>query len=183
MLAPPRPDPGWRSATRQKEDARFVARFLSLPEREVVFLLFMHHVLLSARKRFGAVGDAELVEVVSAARKTLDTRQKGILYNHPSSSPHLDRQAAWILEVLTERRRIAAAPEASDTEVLSVLGALEEAIRDHQAPPAKRSGYLDTAESVLRGSLGEAPEIDFAEASGDDDEPDDPGRSELIVPP
>ena len=171
-------DPNWRSATRQKEDARFLSRFLALNEGQVMLLLFTHHLMLSVRARFAALSDEELQAVIGTALKTMDTRAKGIVYSHPSGSPHLDKVADWLARVLSERGSIAAAPEASDSDVRTVLDAINQAIRDHAAG-GHQVGYLETAERVLQSSLGGTPAIELPDELGVLDEP----PSDLIVSP
>jgi hypothetical protein len=171
-------DPNWRSATRQKEDARFLSRFLTLNEGQVMLLLFTHHLMLSAPARFARLSDAELQAVIGTALKTMETRAKGIVYNHPAGTPHLDKVAEWLAQVLSERKSIQAAPEASDEDVRTVLAAMSHAIRDHGASEP-HAGYLETAEQVLKSSLGGAPPIELPEAIGARDEP----PPNLIVSP
>ena len=140
-----------------------------------MLLLFTHHLMLSARARFASLSDEELQAVIGAVLKTIETRIKGIVYSHPSGSPHLDRVAEWLAKVLSERRSIATAPEASDSDVRTVLDAISLAIRDHAAG-GHQVRYLETAELVLHSSLGVAPAIELPDAL---DEP----RSDLIVSP
>ena len=171
-------DPNWRSATRQKEDARFLSRFLALNDGHVTLLLFTHHLMLSARARFASLSDEELRVVIGTALKTMETRAKGIVYNHPSGAPHLDKVADWLAGVLSDRRSIASAPEASDSDVRTVLETISQAIRDHIAG-GHQAGYLETAEQVLHSSLGGAPAIELPDDLGTLDEP----PSDLIVSP
>ena len=143
-----------------------------------MLLLFTHHLMLSARARFASLSDEELQAVIGTALKTLETRTKGIVYSHPSGSPHLDKVAAWLAQVLSERRSIATAPEAKDSDVRAVLEAINEAIRNHAAG-GHQAGYLETAEQVLHSSLGGAPAIELPDDLGTLDEP----PSDLIVSP
>lgn len=172
-------DPNWQSANRQREDARFLSRFLSLNEEQVMFLLFTHHLLLSARRRFTALSDAQLEEVISTSAKTLDTHTKGIVYSHKSSSPHLDPLSEWLTRVIAARSKIATAPDVSDSTVVEVLEAIGRAIKDHVARPGKTGGYLVTAEVVLQSSLGDAPKIELPNGIA----PLGDSPSDLIVPP
>jgi len=176
-------DPNWQSATQQKQDARFLSRFLSLNENQVVFLLFAHHLLLSASARFVSLSDMELQEVLATCLKTLETQAKGIVYSHKSSSPHLDAHAEWLANVIAARSRIATAPDVSDRDVRTVLEAIGHAIRDHASSSTTPRSYLETAEYVLRFSLGAAPEIEIPKDVGEVD-PSPPSQpSKLIVPP
>ena len=143
-----------------------------------MLLLFTHHLMLSARVRFAPLSDEELQAVIGPARKTMDTRAKGIVYTHPVGTPHLDKVADWLARVLSERGSIQTAPEASDSDVSTVLEAISQAIRDHAANKP-HAGYLETAEQVLQSSLGGAPAIELPDSIGALDEP----PPDLIVSP
>lgn len=143
-----------------------------------MLLLFTHHLMLSARARFAPLSDEELQAVIGTALKTMDTRAKGIFYSHPAGTPHLDKLADWLAQVLSGRRSIQTAPEASDSDVRTVLQAMSQAIRDHAASEP-HAGYLETAEQVLQSSLGGVAAIELPDSIGALDEPP-PG---LIVSP
>jgi len=169
-------DPNWHSDTQQKEHARFLSRFFSLNEGQAIFVLFFHHLLFSARARWRGFTDEQISEVIASSRKTLETRSKGIVYNHPASSPHIDAQVDWLVRMLTERSQFPSAPEASDDDVIAVLQAVGDAMSDHSRGPSAGTPYLDVAEEVFRASLEQAPEIKLP------GEPDEP-PTDLIVPP
>ena len=143
-----------------------------------MLLLFTHHLMLTGPARFARLRDAELQTVIDTALKTMETRAKGIVYSHPAGTPHLDKVADWLARVLSERRSIHAAPEASDSDVRTVLEAISHAIRDHDAREPQ-TGYLETAEQVLQSSLGGAPAIELPDTIGAVDEP----PPDLIVSP
>ncbi|GMR22618.1 MAG: hypothetical protein BMS9Abin37_0980 [Acidobacteriota bacterium] len=143
-----------------------------------MLLLFTHHLMLSARARFAPLSDEELQAVIGTALKTMETRSKGIVYSHPAGTPHLDKVADWLAQVLSERGSIQAAPKASDSDVRTVLEAISQAIRDHAASEP-HAGYLETAEQVLQASLGGAPAIELPHSIGAIDEP----PPDLIVSP
>ena len=153
-------DPNWQSAARQKQDALFLSRYLRLREAQVVFVLFLHHLLVSRRARFRSVADDDLKGILGAVRKTLETRTKGIVYEHRTDSPHLDVHVSWLASVLAARADLKNIPEVSDRDVREVLEAVELSIADHRA---RGSGldYLDTAEQVLQSSLAGAPPIEL----------------------
>jgi len=142
-----------------------------------MFLLFAHHLLLSAQPRFAALSDDELRDVIATAAKTLETTAKGILYSHKTSSPHLDALAEWLVGVLSARNEIATAPPASDNDVRHVLEAIRDAVADHARSAKQQIRYLETAQQVLQSSLRGAPPIELHESTSD--EP----PSDLIVPP
>lgn len=142
-----------------------------------MFLLFAHHLLLSAQPRFRALSDEELRDVIATAVKTLETTAKGILYSHKTSSPHLDALAEWLVGALSARDEITTAPPASDSDVRHVLEAIRDAVTDHTRSANPQIRYLETAQQVLQSSLREAPPIELPESMSDEPPPD------LIVPP
>ena len=170
-------DPNWQSAAREKEELLFFSRFLELSEEQLVFLLFVHHVVFGAGKRFRSLSDDTLREVVSATLKTLETEAKGIVYTHHTSSPHLDRLASWLLGVVSAREAIDTAPPASERDVRLVFETLERAIQDHASQTNSRIPYLEIAEQVLGPSLEGAPPLELPP------ELDEPPENQLIVPP
>jgi len=143
-----------------------------------MFVLFIHHLLLSARTRFVAMSDEDLQRVVATTAKTMETRAKGIVYSHPSGTPHLDKAAEWLAQVVSERGNIASAPDVSDRDAATVLESMARAIRDHAATGAP-AGYLETAERVLASSLGGTPPIELPDSVGGLDE----SPSDRIVAP
>ncbi len=169
-------DAGWQSATRQKEEARFIACFFQLNEAQLVFSLFVHHLVFSAGARFASLSDDELEDVLRTARKTLETRTKGIVYSHHAQWPGLERLADWLAKLLSERAQIQSAPEASDADVVQVLQTIERAVEAHASQGAKRGGYLELARQVFASSLEGAPPL---ELPSELDEP----PSGLIVTP
>lgn len=169
-------EPGWQSAAQQKEEARFIERFLTLSEEQVVFTLFVHHLIFSSKRPFSNLSDIELQEVIGTVLKTLETRLKGIVYSHPASSPYLDSTAKWLADALAARSEIATAPEASDTDVLEVLRTMEGAVQEHANDEASREPYLETAKRVFRSTLQGAPPLELP------DELDEPPQNLIVTP-
>ena len=169
-------DAGWQSATRQKEEARFISCFLQLNEAQLLFSLFVHHLIFSAGAGFATLSDSELEDVLRTARKTLDTRAKGIVYSHHAQWPGLEKLADWLAKLLSERAQIKSAPQASDADIVQVLRTIELAVATHAAQGGKRGGYLELAGQVFASSLEEAPPL---ELPSELDEP----PSGLIVTP
>ncbi len=169
-------DAGWQSATRQKEEARFISCFFQLNEAQLLFSLFVHHLVFSAGARFSTLSDNELEDVLRTTRKTLETRAKGIVYSHHAQWPGLEKLADWLAKLLSERAQIKSAPQASDADIVQVLRTIELAVATHAAQGAKRGGYLELAGQVFASSLEEAPPL---ELPSELDEP----PSGLIVTP
>ena len=176
-------DAGWQSATRQREEARFISCFFQLNEAQLLFSLFVHHLIFSAGAGFATLeleitarNIPQLEDVLRTARKTLETRAKGIVYSHHAQWPGLERLADWLAKLLSERAQIKGAPEASDADIVQVLRTIERAVATHAAQGAKRGGYLELAGQAFASSLEGAPPL---ELPSELDEP----PSGLIVTP
>ena len=133
--------------------------------------------MLQAARPIAGLLDSELESVLDTTVKTLETRVKGVLYSHPTSSPHLQPLADWLVRVVTERRSIPGAPDASDADVLAALGATLSAARDHVANGPGRERYFELAGRVLGEALAAGPKIQLP------DELSPSSGGGLIVPP
>lgn len=171
-------DARWTPATHEKEDSRFLAHFLELDERRATFAIFLHHLVLQTARPLASLPDDELQSVLETAAKTLETRSKGLLYAHPTSSPHLQPLADWLVQVIAERALITVAPEATDTEVGAALAATLAALRDHVEHGSGRERYFELAARVFGESLAQGPRIELP----DELAPSSSGHG-LIVPP
>jgi hypothetical protein len=168
-------DSKWTSQNQEREAARFFASFLSLSDEAARFYVFLHQLLTKTSSPLSQLGDVELSEVLGATAKTLETLAKGVLYRHHASSPHLEPASDWLFRVVTARKNIESAPEASDASVLEAMVALHSAVDEHGRAGAKER-YLDAARRLLADSLREAPPLHLPDGL---DEP----PSRLVVPP
>ena len=168
-------DPKWASESQEKESARFFARALTLDERAAQFYLFLHYLLALSRNPLSGLDDRELGEVVAAAASTLETRAKGVLYNHPTERLHLQKAAEWLSRLVASREKIPSAPEVPDEEVAVALRAIVEGIEEHQREQG-RERYLSKLERLFSKSGAGGPPLTLPEGL---DEP----PSRLIVTP
>jgi hypothetical protein len=143
-----------RSADR---DARRVGPFLeglSEAQGRLVLLSLVGVTALRARRR--ELDDRLLLEAVTALRKTVETREKGILYEHPVADPRaqgLAHELAGLFEARDAEGRVHAPADRDLAKALSRLErAIEAAVREDESPHA----FLDTA-TRLAGRLGPAP--------------------------
>ncbi len=157
------------------DDMRFLSNFAGLPRERVPLLIFIHSLLVRARRDVVAeLSDAELEVVVSTLARTFGTLSKGVVYEHKSEDLRLQAAITRIGETLARRQELPGAPPSSDADVLAVLETIQSAIGTHQKQAASQKSYLDSAERVFRGALAKLPE------------PDAPGQPEggrLIVEP
>ncbi|MFQ5790250.1 MAG: hypothetical protein ACE5JI_07190 [Acidobacteriota bacterium] len=154
-------DARWESATRETEETRFIHAFSGVERERLPVLVFMHQLLLQARRDAGGkLTDEEIQEVVSTLARTFETRAKGILYEHQSESLQLQGVVRWLGQLLDRREEIEAAPPASDQEILAVLQVVASAIRAHREQSPGR-GYWDIAERVFHAGPGKRPSIEL----------------------
>ncbi len=168
-------DPKWSSESQEKESARFFARALALDERPAQFYLFFHYLIALSRNPLSGLDDLELGEVVAAAASTLETRAKGVLYNHPTERLHLQQAAEWLVRLVASREKLAAAPQVSDEEMVVVLRAVASGVEEH-AREQGRERYLSKLERLFSKSGSSGPPLTLPEGL---DEP----PSRLIVTP
>jgi len=127
---------------------------LSDPQARLVFLSLVGVTALRGRRR--ALDDELLLEATAALRKTVETREKGILYEHPAE----DLRAQGLVPELRglfeakDEQGIAHAP--ADKDLLAVLRALEGVLGDVAREGAGPAAFLDTA-ARMAARMGAAP--------------------------
>jgi hypothetical protein len=147
--------------TERRRDARRFAPHLQRLSREQTDLFFLALVGLGAmRARRRDLDDALLAAALAALRKTVETRQKGILYEHPAEDL---RAQGLVLELrgLFEGRDERDQPVAPDDRDLGpVLAALDDALTEIRRGHEGRTAFLDTARRLVGGpaTSASAPE-------------------------
>jgi hypothetical protein len=157
------------------EDMRFLSHFAELPRERVPLLVFVHSLLIRARRDLvDQLTDQDLAVVLSTLGRTFETLSKGVVYEHKSEDLRLQGVISSLGDALTRRQEIPGAPPSSDPDVLAVLQSIRSAVEAHQKQPENQKSYLDTAERIFRATLSKLPE------------PEIPGEAEgggLIVEP
>lgn len=143
--------------TERRRDARRLAPHLQRLSREQTDLFFLALVGLGAlRARRRDLDDALLAAAVGALRKTVETRQRGILYEHPAEdfrAQGLVLELRGLFEARGENQR-PVAPD--DRDLLPVLAALDDALAEVRGGNEDRTLFLDTARRVV-GAPASAP--------------------------
>jgi len=142
-----------RSADR---DARRVGPFLeglSEAQGRLVLLSLVGVTAIRARRE---MDDRLLLEAVRALRKTVETREKGILYEHQADDARAQGLAHELAE-LFEAKDDEGRPHApADRDLLAALARLERAIEATHAEGESSHAFLDTA-TRLAARLGPPP--------------------------
>ena len=144
--------------TERRRDARRFAPHLQRLSREQTDLFFLALVGLGAmRGRRRDLDDTLLAAAVGALRKTVDTRQKGILYEHPAEdlrAQGLVQELRGLFEGRDEREQ-PVAPD--DRDLGPVLAALEDVLTEVRRTGDGRTAFLDTARRLVGTPTASAP--------------------------
>jgi hypothetical protein len=151
-------DAGWDGReTERRRDARRLGPHLQRLSREQADLFFLALVGLGAlRSRRRDLDDALLSAAVSALRKTVDTRQRGILYDHQAEDL---RAQGLLLELrgLFEAKDEEGRPVTPDDRDLApVLAALEGAVADVRREGTGGTAFLETARRIVGAPVSAA---------------------------
>lgn len=146
--------------TEKKRDARrLMPAVQSLGETQVELFFLALQGVAAIRRRRPELTDALLAQAVTAVRRSLETRIRGVLYEHP---PEDLRAVPLLTEVrgLFEARDERGEPVAPrDADVLAVLSALEKALATAAHDASGERTLLETIARVVRpASAAPAPD-------------------------
>jgi hypothetical protein len=135
--------------TERQRDARRLAPFLEALNEDQgrIFLMALVGVA-SLRARHPTLDDALLREAVTALRKTTETRERGVVYEHrPDDLRALDLVAdlRGLFEAKDSSGRVTAP---ADADVRPVLAAIEGALVASQKENAGRALFLETVTRI-----------------------------------
>jgi hypothetical protein len=152
-------DAGWNGReTEKRRDARRFAPHLQRLTRAQADVFFVALVGLGAiRARRRELDDALLAGAVAALRKTVETRERGILYEHQADdlrAPGLVHELRGLFEARDPSGR-AAAP--GDQDLRAVLLALEGVLDDARGSGEGPTAFLDAVRRMV-GTPASAPE-------------------------
>ena len=144
--------------TERRRDARRFAPHLQRLSREQTDLFFLALVGLGAmRARRRDLDDTLVVAAVGALRKTVETRQRGVLYEHPADDL---RAQGLVLELrgLFEARDEHDRPVFPDDRDLGpVMAALDDVLGEFRRSNEGRTAFLDTARRLVGAPAAAAP--------------------------
>jgi hypothetical protein len=145
-----------RAAERDR-DARRVGPFLEgLTEDQGRLVLLSLVGITAIRARRREIDDRLLLEAVRALRKTIETKEKGILYEHQAEDARaqgLAHELAGLFEPKDDEGRTHAP---ADRDLATALARLERAIAATQQEEESSHAFLDTATRVA-ARLGPPP--------------------------
>jgi hypothetical protein len=150
--------PGWegRAADRERDQRRLGPHVAGLTERQLRLVLISLAGINGIRGRRADLEDAILLDAVGALRKTVETRDRGVLYEHPPGDARAQELVRELAEVFEARDNDGTVHRPSDRDLAAALrgleGALAATVRENEGPHA----FLDTAARLV-GRLGGAP--------------------------
>ena len=145
-----------RSADRDR-DARRVGPFLeglSEAQGRLVLLSLVGVTAIRARRR--ELDDRLLLEAVQALRKTVETREKGILYEHPAADARAQALAHELGELFEAKDAEGRSHAPADRDLAEALSRLERAVAAALREGESSHAFLDTA-TRLAARLGPPP--------------------------
>jgi hypothetical protein len=145
-----------RQADRDR-DARRVGPFLEgLSEAQGRLVLLSLVGVTAIRSRRRELDDRLLLEAVRALRKTVETREKGILYDHPPADARAQSLAHELGELFLAKDREGRPHAPADPDLREALLRLEQAIEATVREGESGHAFLDSA-TRLAARLGPPP--------------------------
>jgi hypothetical protein len=143
--------------TERNRDARRLAPFIeSLTEDQGRIFLVALVGVTSLRVRHPNLDDGLLREAVSALRKTTQTRERGVLYDHRPDDLRAEGLVADLRGLFEAKDPSGQAIAPADGDLGPVLAALEGALVASQKETAGRTSFLETVTRVA-AQLGVLP--------------------------
>jgi hypothetical protein len=148
----------WDGRARERErDGRRLSPFLAgLSEAQGQLVLVALFGASAIRARRPDLDDRLLREAVGTLRKTVETREKGILYEHPAGDPRAQGVARDLAGLFEARAEPGALRAPADRDLARALLALERSIDATIAEDGGPHAFLDTA-ARLAGRLAPPP--------------------------
>ena len=146
-------------AVERDRDARRLGPFLEgLTEGQgrLVLLSLVGVTAIRARRR--EIDDRLLLEAVRALRKTVETREKGILYEHQAADARAQGFAHELADLFEAKDEQGRGQAPADRDLAAALARLEQAIEATRQEGESSHAFLDTATRVA-ARLGPPPGV------------------------
>ncbi len=137
--------------TERRRDLMRVAphlRGLSDPQSRLFFLTLVGVDGIRAKRR--DLDDRMLADAVSALRRTVETRARGVLYEHAPEDLRAQGLVAELKAVFTAKDAEGRDTAPDDRDLLPVLAALDAALADALGEGAGRTAFLDSAARLVK---------------------------------
>jgi hypothetical protein len=147
--------PGWegRAADRQRDQRRLGPHLAELTEKQVQLALIALAGLGGIRGLHPDLDDALVLEAITAVRKTAETRDRGVLYEHPPGDARAEALVQEVAGIFEARGEDGTVHRPRDRDLVAALRALERAIAATAREAEGDHAFLDTAARLV-GRLG-----------------------------
>ncbi len=143
--------------TERRRDLRRVAPFVERLDEGRAQLFFLALVgLTGLRAERPALDDALLLDAVRSLHRTVETRRKGLLYEHPTEDARAAAVAGDLRGVFEAHGEDGRSLAPADDDLAAVLAALEAALEAARRESPGGHAFLDAA-ARLAARLGGAP--------------------------
>lgn len=143
--------------TERRRDLRRVAPFIQKLAESQARLFFLALLgLTGMRARRPEMDDARLAQAMTALRKTVETREKGILYEHQAEDLRAQGLVLDLRSLFESKDAEGHTVSPADHDLLPVLGALEASLAATRQEGGGPFTFLDTA-AHLAAQLGGVP--------------------------
>jgi hypothetical protein len=146
---------GWAGRTRdlERDQRRLGPHVAELTERQIRLVLLGLAGVAALHRQHVELEDALVLDAVAALRKTVDTREKGILYEHKAADARADALVRELGGLFEARDAEGHVRRPADRDLGAALRALEGALRAAIAENDGPRSFLATA-ARLAGRLG-----------------------------
>jgi hypothetical protein len=149
---------GWEGReTEKRRDARRVVPFvadLDEPQGRLYYAALLG--ITGLRARHPHLDDRLLAQAVTALRKTVDTRSRGILYEHPAEDARAQALTYELRGMFEAREESGEVKAPSDRDLRPVLDALGQGLEATINEGAGPTAFLDTAARLVGRQEGGA---------------------------
>jgi hypothetical protein len=138
---------GWEGRARDRErDARRLGPHVSaLTEHQLRLFLMSLAGIVGLATRRAEIDDALLLQAVEPLRKTVQTRERGVIYEHPPADARASSLTHDLAGLFEARDEDGVVRRPSDRDLAVVLGAIEAALRATIAEDEGTHAFLTTA--------------------------------------
>jgi len=150
--------PGWegRAADRERDERRLGPHVARLTERQLHLVLLALAGINGIRGRRSDLDDAMLLDAVIAVRKTIETRDRGVLYEHHAVDARAQDLVQELSGIFEARDGEGEVHRPSDRDLAAALRGLEGALAATAGEKEGPRVFLDTAARLV-GRLGGTP--------------------------
>jgi hypothetical protein len=162
-----------RETEKRRDQRRVGPHVAALSEAQRGLFLLALFGLQTIRERCAQLDDRLLADALTAFRKTVETRERGVLYEHAPADLRAQALMRDLEQLFQAEGRDGVKRAPADADLLAVLKAYETALTETQREDSAPTAFLDTAARLVADFVAAEP----AHAEGAPEQP------RLIVEP